>query len=94
MPRKPRRKSRKWVFPATNLLNYFEQGTWANDIAEQLGVQRSTVQRWRWEPTTFDPYTADLYATRLGQHPSRIWPNWFDLPEYTPTERQQILNSD
>ena len=41
--RKPRRKPRRWCFPATALLEQFEEGTWANHIAERLGTTRATI---------------------------------------------------
>lgn len=90
--KKKRRKSMRWVFPATALLDQFEEGTWANHIGEQLGIGRSNIQRWREGKTFFDPYTADRYAIKLGKHPSQIWPNWFDLPEYSEEQRTKILN--
>lgn len=78
-----------WCMPAKALLDQFEQGTWANVIAEALGTTRATIQRWRGTETNLDPYTADKYAIRLGKHPSQIWPEWFDLPEYqTPPQEK------
>ena len=80
--RKPRRKSSRWCFPATALLEQFEEGTWANEIAARLGTTRATIQRWRMGTTMLDPYEADKFAIKLGKHPGNIWLNWFDLPEF------------
>ena len=85
MTRKKRRN--RWCFPATALLNQFEEGEFASTIAGRLGTSRTRVQEWRKGTTRFDPYQADKFAIKLGKHPSEIWTDWFDLPEYqTPKE--------
>jgi len=91
--RKPRRKPRRWCFPATALLEQFEEGTWANHIAERLGTTRATIQRWRMGNTMLDPYEADKFAIKLGKHPGNIWPNWFDLPELQDTPKENNNDS-
>lgn len=85
MTRKKRRN--RWCFPATALLSQFEEGAFASSIAGRLGTTRTRVQEWRKGNTRFDPYQADKFAIKLGKHPSEIWTDWFDLPEYqTPQE--------
>lgn len=79
---------RKDGFPAKILLEQFEEGLWANIIAERLGTNRATVQRWRTGNIILNPYVADRYAIKLGKHPSQIWPEWFNMPD-TVTEPEQ-----
>ena len=77
MKRRKRRKKRTYYcFPAKALLDQFEEGTWANVIAQALDVSRGTVQRWRAGGTNFTDIEADMYACRIGLHPSNIWSNW------------------
>ena len=84
---KRKKRSNRWCFPASALLNQFEEGAWASSIAGRRGSTRMRVQRWREGTTNFDPYQADEFAIKLGKHPSEIWTDWFDLPEYqTPKE--------
>ncbi len=84
---KRKKRTNRWCFPATALLKQFEEGAFASSIAGQLGVTRTRVQQWRKGETRFDPYQADKFAIKLGKHPSEIWTDWFDLPEYqTPKE--------
>jgi hypothetical protein len=92
MRSKPRRKPIRWCLPAKALLDQFEEGTWANIIAERLGTSRANIQRWREGTTNFDPYTADKYAIRLGKHPCQIWPEWFDLPQTETTDTKEKRN--
>ena len=67
MKRRKRRKKRTYYcFPAKALLDQFEEGTWANVIAQALDVSRGTVQRWRDEPALLSPYQADGLAIKLG----------------------------
>jgi hypothetical protein len=84
MPKRRRKYKKRtyWCFPAVALLDQFEQGTWATIIAERLGTNRATIQRWREGTTLLSPYQADQFAIRLGKHPSQIWTDWFDLPEF------------
>jgi len=89
-----KRKMKKrlyYCFPASAILELFEDGTFAQTIADQVGLNRTTVQRWRNEKCLLSPYQADGIAIKLGKHPSAIWTNWFDLPEYTEQQRKEIL---
>lgn len=40
-----------------------------------LDVTENRVNVWR--ATGLDYYTADAIATRLGEHPSRLWDDWW-----------------
>ncbi len=58
-------------------------------LAPVLGVDAMTVRRWVTEGVPLA--AADQCATRLGHHPSAIWPEWWaikasgaDDPEPTP----------
>jgi transcriptional regulator with XRE-family HTH domain len=84
MPKRRRKYKKRtyYCFPAKALLDQFEEGTWASVIAERLGTNRMTIQRWREGTTKFSPYQADKLAIKLGKHPSQIWTDWFDLPEF------------
>jgi transcriptional regulator with XRE-family HTH domain len=81
----------RWCFPAAALLESFGEGEWASNIGAVLGVSRTRVQQWRKGTTNLDPYTADKLAIKLGKHPSQIWTNWFDLPEFD-TPQQETTN--
>ena len=95
MTRKSRRRlAKRFIFPTNNLLNHFPPNTSLRQIAHQIGASPETIQTWQTQPRNLDTHQADRYATRLGKHPSQIWPNWFDLPEYTPEKAKQILNND
>lgn len=72
------RKNTGYRFPATKLLELFDEKTWASSIGEILGVGRSAIQTWRQGKTYFDQWSADRYAIRLGMHPAQIWPEWFE----------------
>jgi len=87
-----RKPSTTWCFPATALLDTFEEGIVADTVAQALGVTRASVQRWREGKTNFDPYKADHFAIKLGKHPSEIWINWFDLPEFGNNPPKDISN--
>lgn len=95
MPRKSRRRlANRWVFPAANLLDHLGPGTTQLAAAEVLGIDPNSVNRWRLDGIKLSTWQADRYAIRIGQHPAMIWPDWFDLTEYPPAERQRILNTD
>lgn len=91
MPRKKRNNPNRWCFPATNLLNQFPAETSIRHIADTLQCHTSNISRWKEGETLLDVHAADHYAIQLGKHPSEIWTNWFDLPEYTPQQRTTIL---
>ena len=65
-------------YPAINLLNTFTPGTNAQEMADMLGIGRSSVVRWRTGFHTIREYEADRYAIKLGFHPAEIWHNWLD----------------
>ena len=95
MPRKPRRKiAERHIFPATKLLDHFGPTTTQRTIAATLGLSYNVVNRWRLDDIHLNTWQADRYAIRIGQHPAMIWENWFDLPEYTPEARKQILETE
>ena len=54
------------------------------EVGDVLGLPRRTLHRLlassqlRWD-------TADRVAVALGQHPSELWPDWFDRPTASPT---------
>ena len=93
MPRKRRRRiAERHIFPAANLLDHFGPGTTQLAAAEVLGIDPNSVNRWRLDGIKLSTWQADRYAIRIGQHPSMIWPDWFDLTEYVPAERERILS--
>lgn len=47
----------------------------AGRVADVIGVSRRTVQRWQ-SGQPLNVWSADLAATRLGTHPSLVWPDW------------------
>lgn len=47
----------------------------AERVANVIGVTRRTVQRWQ-SGQLLNVWNADLVATRLGTHPSLVWPDW------------------
>jgi len=75
------KKNTGYKYPATKLLQQFDQSTWASSIGEILGVGRAAIQTWREGDTYLDQWRADKYACKLGKHPSEIWDNWFDEVE-------------
>jgi hypothetical protein len=75
------RKRTGYIYPASALLEQFDEDTWASTIAEHLGVGRHAVQTWREGKTCLDQWAADRYACAIGKHPSEIWPEWFDQCE-------------
>lgn len=46
-------------------------------LARTLNVTSRTVHRWKHNGLTW--LQADRAATRLGHHPSFLWPEWWDL---------------
>jgi hypothetical protein len=75
------RPKHHWCFPTHNLINHFPPGTNTHTIAKTLGTTTTTIHRWKNHNINLTPYQADHYAIKLGEHPSMIWTNWFDLPE-------------
>lgn len=51
-----------------------------SSLAQLLGVNRGTLSRQR-SAGAIPYHTADLYATRLGTHPTMIWPEFHDFTE-------------
>jgi len=81
------RPKHHWCFPTHNLINHFPPGTNTHTIAKTLGTTTTTIHRWKNHNINLTPYQADHYAIKLGEHPSMIWPNWFDLPELAPNKQ-------
>ena len=69
---------KQFRYPAINLLATFTAGTADQDVADLLGVARSSVVQWRTQNKTFGEYKADRYAIKLGFHPAQIWTSWID----------------
>jgi transcriptional regulator with XRE-family HTH domain len=65
-----------------DLIDLFEAGSSAGQIADRIKISRSTVSKWiSGETATIDRHMADKYATLLGMHPSEIWGNaWWQIP--------------
>lgn len=51
----------------------------AQRLAEATGSTPATV--WRWRRYGLPLYSADRAATKLGLHPSHLWPEWWDQPQ-------------
>lgn len=49
-----------------------------SQIARELGIHRRQVTRWLSEGRRIRLSTADRIATRLGVHPSDIFPDYYD----------------
>lgn len=47
-----------------------------SEFAQDLGVTRRTVVRWRTGATGINSITADRVACSIGHHPLELWPNW------------------
>jgi hypothetical protein len=75
------KRNTAYRYPATKLLEQFEDNAWASTIASHLKVGRGAIQTWREGNTYLDQWRADKYACLLGKHPSEIWANWFDEVE-------------
>jgi len=65
-------------YPASEILKMLSSETLPSMIGEMLGIDRSSIVRWRKEQTMLDVWQADKYAVRLGLHPSQIWTDWYD----------------
>jgi hypothetical protein len=48
------------------------------DAAQLIGRTARCLEMWRAKEAMLSENQADLIATRLGLHPSAIWPDWFD----------------
>lgn len=48
-----------------------------DDIADAIGVNRRTIQRWRHGAFLTIPQ-ADRVACRLGLHPCLLWSDWYE----------------
>jgi hypothetical protein len=71
-------------------------GRGCRTIASIVGVSLRTVQRW--ERHGLGLFEADKAASTLGQHPSAIWPEWWDVtqddapdPALTPAQNPPEL---
>ena len=94
MPRKSRKRvAHRHIFPTEALFDHFPPDTPNSIIAERIGAEPNTVVQWRSQPRLLSTYQADRYAIHMGEHPSMIWKDWFDLTEYVPEQRQRILES-
>lgn len=45
-----------------------------HELARRVG--RNSRQVYRWRSEGLSPSLADRLATRLGFHPSNVWPEW------------------
>ena len=66
-----------YIYPAVNLINLFPPDSHASFLAEQFGVGRATIVRWRNEGAMLNEHRADQYACKVGKHPFEVWPSWF-----------------
>lgn len=64
------------LFDPGPVLALFPPGTPARTIADRIGATTAAVQRWRSGQRRMRPLAADTAATRLGYHPSQLWPDW------------------
>lgn len=60
---------------------HFERRYVVSHTARRLGVDRSVI--YRAKHVGLDEFTADLWACRLGLHPSEIWPTWWSSHDAT-----------
>lgn len=77
--------------PIKDLLDIFDDGLSAGQIAERIGIPRGTVSKWLSGRTkVLERHAADKYATKLGMHPSEIWGDaWWRIP----IKEDSVLNS-
>lgn len=61
-------------------------------VALLLGVDVRRVIRWR-RTGTCGYWEADLIATRLGMHPTRLWPEWAHVEVVEPVEQLALVAS-
>jgi plasmid maintenance system antidote protein VapI len=80
------------MLPLDPLLDRLD-GLPAHAAAEQLGVTRETVERWRTgRRSGLTPGNADRYACALGLHPGIVWGDaWWALP--TRYDRDNARNA-
>ena len=64
---------------ATEIIKSFGPDTTNTNVAEILGIGRSTVYKWIERQIRFNAYEADRYAIKLGLHPCEIWDDWFTM---------------
>jgi hypothetical protein len=69
------------LFDPTPVLALFPPGTPAGAIADRVGASVAAVQRWRAGQRRMRPVSADTAATRLGYHPTQLWPDWDRVQE-------------
>jgi hypothetical protein len=63
--------------PALAVLDKMRVDTTTTGLADQLGLDRRTVQRLATRRRLRSD-AADRIAVALGRHPCEIWPDWFD----------------
>lgn len=61
----------------TTVVHFFEHGRKQTTLSEKTGICRRSIVRWCREGVPY--WSADVLATRLGVHPSMIWPDWYDV---------------
>ena len=74
-------------FPAMRLVEYVTHGRTNDDgrplgsavIGPELGVEAVTIRNWKHRGTMLTIWAADKHATKLGVHPSVIWPEYWDI---------------
>ena len=72
-------KSKARRYTVKELVDLFPKDLGAGAIADHFGVVRTTVNKWRNDPTmTISEYAADRYAISLGIHPAELWMSWVD----------------
>lgn len=78
-PRLPFEPLEQWIavrYPRDE--NKYTPHLVANEfVGDLVGVDRQTIHNWRQQGIPI--YAADRAATRLGTHPTLIWPNWYRI---------------
>ena len=73
------------LHPASELIAYIgDEGDSNYDIGARLGLQGSSVGRWKATDRYFTDAEADRWAIYLKVHPCEIWSTWWssvELPE-------------
>lgn len=68
-------------FDPTPVLAQFPPGTTAAAISSKIGLSPAAVDHYRHGRRLMHPAAADKAATRLGLHPSLLWPDWYTAQE-------------
>jgi len=69
------------LFDPGPVLAMFPSGTSCREMAEKIGATEPAVSQWRLGNRRMSPASADTAATRLGIHPSLLWPDWDSAQE-------------